>query len=438
MAIQSATAESEAEATSAPPATAGLEPAPCTQRPIPSIARPEETERLRERLITLQHRARDLFKSSWLRLSGTAPLILLADRALSLIKRVQTSIERRDSLTSVPEANGAEISDSPTLEGWLQDTDDALSEIERQYSWLEVTCKLADESKEIFARLLKEQRVSYADLLPLATSIFDSITGIDAPAKLFPVPGLQAASIYHGRQPCVRPSVYTIGVSTARWAAWALVSRQGWRTDVADVVLGALFQEVGWLALQPYVAESNRRGPRRAEWLARQHPQVGATVLSSVVRVPLVLPSMVAMHHERLDGSGYPRRISGSGLSRMGRMVASVSRTFELYEELSSEGQAGGLESHMQRMAAGLRHEARCGWWDEDAVRQLVAAIPAPVTHAAESELETSKLPPVVLGERTLELHGQQTKPPEGHSQGTSRQDAEPAQGHGIRPAHFA
>ena len=420
LAMNSAAAVPDRERPSAPPVS--RDPPRTTERTSALHRRPEEIARLRERLIAQQYRARDLFKSPWLRLSGTAPLILLADRALGLIKRVQATLERSDSLLCIPEATASDFTNIATLDGWLQETEDALSEMTGQYSWLETTCRLADDVREVAGRLLKEERVSYSDLMPLATQVFDSVIGIHSPEELFPLPGLQVASIYHGRQACVRPATYTQGVQSARFAAW---------------VIAALLQDVGWLALQPYVADSNRRGPRRASWLAQQHPQIGAAILAAVNRIPLVLPHMVALHHERLDGSGFPRRLSGSLLSRMGRMLACTARTYELYEELSSDGRAGGLIQHVQRMGDGLRHEAKCGWWEPGSVFQLVSAIPKQETAVPEYEAESGKLPPAMTSERTLELHGEQTTPPGSHTHGPAQQGSGMTTRHGMHHSHL-
>lgn len=178
------------------------------------------------------------------------------------------------------------------------------------------------------------------------------------------------------------------------------------------------------MSLAPHMAQATRRGPRRAAWLAQQHPQAGAALLGAVANLPSVIPQMIAQHHERLDGSGYPRRLTRHGISRMSRMLASAVRWLEIYEEESLEFQAGDRSAQVTRAAAGLLQEARCGWWDESIVKTLIAGVPHALETAAQLRLNTEEesLPalPLALSEthspladaardRNLNLHGEET-----------------------------
>ncbi len=52
------------------------------------------------------------------------------------------------------------------------------------------------------------------------------------------------------------------------------------------------------------------------------HPLVGAKVLQKLEIDFEELKNIVLEHHERLDGSGYPRKLSGDSISRLGRLAA--------------------------------------------------------------------------------------------------------------------
>ena len=56
--------------------------------------------------------------------------------------------------------------------------------------------------------------------------------------------------------------------------------------------------------------------------LMQAHPYLGATMLSQTPRMPADACRIVAEHHERLDGSGYPQGLAGAALSPLSQIVA--------------------------------------------------------------------------------------------------------------------
>jgi putative nucleotidyltransferase with HDIG domain len=64
-------------------------------------------------------------------------------------------------------------------------------------------------------------------------------------------------------------------------------------------------------------------GPLDADELAvmRNHPQYGIDALGTVTSLPAEMLDMVVHHHEYLDGSGYPHKLSGSEISDLVRII---------------------------------------------------------------------------------------------------------------------
>ena len=81
--------------------------------------------------------------------------------------------------------------------------------------------------------------------------------------------------------------------------------------EVDEVATAARLRDVGMLALDGAAPAIVRR----------DHPEAAARVLGSVtfLREPLEL---VAAHHERIDGEGYPRGLVGEGIPIGGRVLA--------------------------------------------------------------------------------------------------------------------
>ncbi len=91
--------------------------------------------------------------------------------------------------------------------------------------------------------------------------------------------------------------------------------------DVDGIGVAATIHDIGKLAIPAEILA--RPGPltdaeRR---LVECHAQSGADILA---RVPLPWPvaDMIAQHHERIDGSGYPRGLSGNDILLGARIIA--------------------------------------------------------------------------------------------------------------------
>jgi putative nucleotidyltransferase with HDIG domain/PAS domain S-box-containing protein len=91
--------------------------------------------------------------------------------------------------------------------------------------------------------------------------------------------------------------------------------------QVEGVRLGALMHDIGKIAVP--VELLNRPGRLSAQEyeLIRSHPQTGYDIVRGI-DFPWPVHRIVLEHHERLDGSGYPRRLSGEQICLEARIVA--------------------------------------------------------------------------------------------------------------------
>jgi len=88
-----------------------------------------------------------------------------------------------------------------------------------------------------------------------------------------------------------------------------------------------LLQDVGRLKLP---AELAARGPINAAEteLYRTHVNHSVRILSSTPGLPPELPGLASLHHERFDGSGYPRGLRGDAIAFPG-LIAGIVDTFD-------------------------------------------------------------------------------------------------------------
>jgi HD-GYP domain-containing protein (c-di-GMP phosphodiesterase class II) len=93
--------------------------------------------------------------------------------------------------------------------------------------------------------------------------------------------------------------------------------------DVRLVRRAALVQDLGRLGVPNSILDKRGELTRIEQERMRMHPYVGERMLAySPTLAPLA--SIAVQHHERLDGSGYPRGLSGDGITPAGRIVAAA------------------------------------------------------------------------------------------------------------------
>ena len=121
-----------------------------------------------------------------------------------------------------------------------------------------------------------------------------------------------------------RPAMFDHAVA-AMGLAGALMAQHGGQTpDIRLAMLCGLLHDLGEMYIAPEFGEAD--ADRELDTLSyRQlvvHPHVGLLLVAQLTNYPGAVARAVAEHHERLDGSGYPHRLSGDRISVLGRLVA--------------------------------------------------------------------------------------------------------------------
>jgi len=102
---------------------------------------------------------------------------------------------------------------------------------------------------------------------------------------------------------------------------------------VREAGLGALLHDTG-KALVPD-AILNKPGPLTDEEFAiiRRHPEDGYNILRRSPDIGDIALDITRHHHERVDGSGYPNRLVGDGISELAKMAAIV----DVYDAITAD-----------------------------------------------------------------------------------------------------
>ncbi|AFV75325.1 putative domain HDIG-containing protein [Thermus oshimai JL-2] len=94
--------------------------------------------------------------------------------------------------------------------------------------------------------------------------------------------------------------------------------------DLEGLRLGAYFHDLGKLALPDEILRKPA-ALSTGEWrVVKTHPEVGAEILKNLSFLPKTALNVVLHHHERWDGSGYPKGLKGEEIPLEARIFAVV------------------------------------------------------------------------------------------------------------------
>ena len=109
----------------------------------------------------------------------------------------------------------------------------------------------------------------------------------------------------------------------------AIAERAGYSKSDAELVhIAALLHDIGKFILPDRILKANVPLTDEDWMLIRRHPAQGAKVVSSVDGYGPIAEIILA-HHERIDGKGYPRGITGDDIPEPARII-SVADTYDV------------------------------------------------------------------------------------------------------------
>ena len=142
------------------------------------------------------------------------------------------------------------------------------------------------------------------------------------------------------------------------------------REEVEHLAMGCLIHDAGMTRIDPRAATAGRRLDRVEFLEITKHPLKTFDLLQNVPEVPVPARMVAYQMHERWDGSGYPRRRSGTQIHRLSRIA------------MLADAYCGLTTARPHRAALAppaavrtLLGDARGGKFDPDAVRGLLEAV---------------------------------------------------------------
>lgn len=176
-----------------------------------------------------------------------------------------------------------------------------------------------------------------------------------------------------------------------------LASQQGMSMqDSADVAAGALLHDVGMLFMPPgWANAAHKLTPQERKHLTA-HSITGMMVVRSAKVYPRSVEDAVMEHHERLDGTGYPRHLKSEEISPMGciLMLAEVVAAFySKFQDMPAQRLSLVLRMNHNRfdkqltefvhalLSQAMSEPLPCGEHNSAQVRQVIATLGAVFQH---------------------------------------------------------
>lgn len=122
--------------------------------------------------------------------------------------------------------------------------------------------------------------------------------------------------------------------------------------EVFKISLSALLHDIGKIGMPDAILLKPARVTDAELQVIREHPERGERILRPLRHLHEIIAGVVE-HHERYDGTGYPRQLAGEAISLAGRIIA-VADTFDAMT--SDRPYRQGLPAEI--VLAEIRHQA--------------------------------------------------------------------------------
>lgn len=273
-------------------------------------------------------------------------------------------------------ADDARLAPPDTLDELLQATQSLLERLERQFKLSAECDEFGAELHRFCQRLLYESRdvaqpIGYSALRPLVASVRARERHLPSFQELQPALAILRLERHFGR---TAATVYVAGLLTASHAAQ--VARSLWlREDHVELLISAaLLHDVGLLALPKgaLINDDDIWHPLRGRY--ERHPLVGHALLEGLDCAPTALGHMASLHHERLNGTGYPRGRQCGTWTELAELLAVLAHWHQLRSRhLTPETGLSSPEECERSLVEALAKETRRGAFRPEIVARALS-----------------------------------------------------------------
>ena len=153
--------------------------------------------------------------------------------------------------------------------------------------------------------------------------------------------------------------------------------------DLRDLRYAALLHDIGKLGVPSAILDKPGKLTRAEMAAMREHAAFGETVLSEI-SVFADLATIVGAHHERLDGKGYPRGLSGEAILIETRIISAA----DAFDAMTAERPYSPAVTPAVALARMTEESGTC--FDPACVAALAAAVANGLTSAERSARDSA------------------------------------------------
>lgn len=328
----------------------------------------EACRELRARFQHISQSAKTLNQSPHLGLVGIPALIDLRSPTLEMMLLAHQELAAFDQ------------ADKPTvpvdcLDRMLRDIAERHAELKSNLDAIQFALLTAELVVPTIQELMNGSEVPAQRFRPLIEHLLDQNRSVDL-ATLAPLSAIAWDQVAGNRLPgwfCAA------AIPAVEWAAVLTKDRHQLMPHLREAeIMAALLGDVGQLVLSP------GQGPRRllsaVEY--RRHPEISAAVMAGISDAAAEWSLIAGQHHERLDGTGFPRKLVGRQLGKSSRFVSVVVRWVEV---LKTKAASSAPLDAIAAAAITLWKESLAGGFDSTIVKDFLAAIRPELPAAVQS-----------------------------------------------------
>ncbi len=244
-----------------------------------------------------------------------------------------------------------------------------------------ISIAIRDRSFKLMQDLIAELRqIAFSEVEPPYEDWLEVVHGIREDIEALPEP-LVSWTLISALDEYEYVHPYDVAVfSIATAVAMGNVKR------INDIGVGAFLHDIGMSLTK--VSSTHIEGEGLSEddiLLYRSHPELGVRVLRQHPRISAFIKAIVSQHHERMDGSGFPRGFRGPDIHLYSRIVACADVYSSLLHRSYLDKTISPAEVVEYMMSlAGFE-------LDKDVVRVMLSCV-APFPEGAKVRLSTGEL----------------------------------------------
>jgi putative nucleotidyltransferase with HDIG domain len=105
------------------------------------------------------------------------------------------------------------------------------------------------------------------------------------------------------------------------------------RDDIKNIALGALLHDIGKVRVESELILKPGKLTFEERKRVEKHPEYGHELLESIEGLPFTTKQIILLHHEKLDGSGYPLGLRGIEIPEYVRIVT----VCDMYDAMTTD-----------------------------------------------------------------------------------------------------